>query len=126
MTVIQKQSRRSASGAIKSTYRKSRQYEHGRESYKPVIGKTKIKSIRVIGGNEKLKALTFETANVFVPKDKKAKVVAIKNVLENPANVNFVRRNILTKGAIIETEVGKAKITSRPGQCGVVNAVLVE
>ena len=37
-----------------------------------------------------------------------------------------VRRNILTKGAIIETDAGKAKITNRPGQEGTVNAVLVE
>ncbi len=52
--------------------------------------------------------------------------VEIETVLENPANPNYVQRNILTKGAIISTEKGKAKITSRPGQDGVVNAVLIE
>jgi small subunit ribosomal protein S8e len=46
-------------------------------------------------------------------------------VTENPANKNFVRRNILTKGAVVATDLGKAKITSRPGQDGEVNAILL-
>ncbi|MEK6949175.1 MAG: 30S ribosomal protein S8e, partial [Nanoarchaeota archaeon] len=49
----------------------------------------------------------------------------IKTISGNPANRHFVRRNIMTKGAIIETEKGKARITSRPGQDGAVNAVLI-
>ena len=51
--------------------------------------------------------------------------VKIKTIIENQANRNFVRRNIMNKGAIIDTEIGKAKITSRPGQDGTVNAILV-
>jgi small subunit ribosomal protein S8e len=47
-------------------------------------------------------------------------------VVENPANPHYVRRNILTKGAIVETEFGKARIISRPGQHGVINGVLVK
>ncbi|RLF79472.1 30S ribosomal protein S8e, partial [Thermococci archaeon] len=43
-----------------------------------------------------------------------------------PANRQYVRRNIITKGAIIQTEIGKAIVTSRPGQDGVVNAVLIK
>jgi small subunit ribosomal protein S8e len=49
----------------------------------------------------------------------------IENVEENTANPNFVRRNLLTKGAIIKTSVGRAKIVSRPGQHGVINAILL-
>ncbi|MBP2146305.1 ribosomal protein S8E [Methanofollis sp. W23] len=45
---------------------------------------------------------------------------------ENPADINYVRRNLLTKGAIIKTEIGRARVRSRPGQDGVVNAVLIE
>ena len=47
------------------------------------------------------------------------------NVIENKANPNYVRRNIITKGAIVETSAGKAKVTSRPGQDGVINGVLI-
>ena len=52
--------------------------------------------------------------------------VKLLNVIENSANPNYVRRNIITKGAIVETELGHAKVTSRPGQDGVVNGVIVE
>ena len=79
-----------------------------------------------MGGNSKLRVLSYETANIYVPSEKKYKVAKISSVIENQANVNFVRRNILTKGTVIQTELGKAKITSRPGQDGVVNAVLTE
>ncbi len=86
---------------------------------------TRKRSLRVIGGNQKQRLLSSETANILDPKTKKHKVVKIKSVVDNPANRNYIRRNILTKGAVIETELGKAKITSRPGQQGSVSAVLV-
>jgi small subunit ribosomal protein S8e len=50
----------------------------------------------------------------------------IENVVENPANTNYARRNIVTKGAIVETSEGRARVTSRPGQSGQVNAVLLD
>jgi len=46
-------------------------------------------------------------------------------VVRNPVNVDYDRRRIITKGAIIGTSLGEAVITSRPGHNGVVNAVLV-
>jgi small subunit ribosomal protein S8e len=51
--------------------------------------------------------------------------VVIETVEENGANPNYVRRNLLTKGAVIRTEVGRARIISRPGQDGVINAILM-
>jgi small subunit ribosomal protein S8e len=60
------------------------------------------------------------------PENNVCKKVAISNVIGNDANKHYIRRNIITKGAIIETELGKAKVTSRPGQDGVVNAVLIK
>jgi small subunit ribosomal protein S8e len=50
----------------------------------------------------------------------------IETVEQNGANPNYVRRNLLTKGAIIRTEIGRARIVSRPGQDGVINAVLLQ
>ncbi len=90
------------------------------------IGARKVKTVRTVGGNKKSKILRAEKVNVYDPKTKKYEVVEIKNVVENPANSQYVRRNLMTKGAIIETPKGKAKITSRPGQEAVLNAVLVE
>jgi len=63
-------------------------------------------------------------ANVCIGNEtKRAKILS---VIENKANPNLVRQNIITKGCIIETEIGKARVTSRPGQHGIINAVLIE
>ncbi|MEM3408367.1 MAG: 30S ribosomal protein S8e [Candidatus Micrarchaeia archaeon] len=76
------------------------------------------------GGSKKIVALYAAYANVVMP-DGKIKRAKIKSVLDSPNNPNYKRMNIITKGVIIETEVGKAKVTSRPGQDGVVNAKIV-
>jgi small subunit ribosomal protein S8e len=67
-----------------------------------------------------------EYANVTDPKSGKTKKVKILDVEENPANIDFSRRKIITRGAVINTEAGKAKVTSRPGQSGIVNAILIK
>ena len=69
--------------------------------------------------------LKCEFANVADPKSGTTKTVKIITVRNNPANPFYARRNITTKGAVIETELGDAVVTSRPGQEGIVNAVLV-
>jgi len=50
----------------------------------------------------------------------------IKNVVETPSNRFLARQNILTKGTIVETDLGKVKITNRPSQDGIVNGILIE
>ena len=112
-------------GKIKKHRKKKRKYELGRESVEIKVGKQKIKKIRTKGGGEKIRLLSAEYANVFDQKTKKAEKTKIISVIENPANVHYVRRNVITKGAIIKTELGNARVTSRPGQSGVVNAVLI-
>ena len=78
-----------------------------------------------MGSNRKVRLLSADTANLFDTKTKKYEQVKIKTIVDNPADRHFVRRNIMTKGTVIETEKGKARITSRPGQDGSVNAVLI-
>ncbi len=81
------------------------------------------KKKRGMGGGKKVKAKVVAYANVEVEKGK-FKKVAIQSVLESN-NPDYTRRNIIVKGAIIQTEIGKAVVTSRPGQDGVVNAKLL-
>jgi len=69
--------------------------------------------------------MTSDVAFVVDPKSGKTTKTEIISVVENQANIHYVRRNIMNKGAIIETKIGKAKITSRPGQSGNINAVLI-
>lgn len=73
----------------------------------------------------KVKLLKGKYACVTNPKTGKTEKVEIQRVVKNPANVDYDRRGVITKGAIIETPAGLARVTSRPGQDGVINAVSV-
>lgn len=126
MGVWQGKSRRKKTGGRRIYARSKRKHEIGPERQFTHVGATKAKSYRTRGGNTKVRLLEVESANVYVPKDKVTKKSRILTVKTNPANPNYVQRNILNKGATIETELGVARITSRPGQDGVVNARLVE
>ena len=84
--------------------------------------RTKISRVR--GGNKIHSLIGASHANIN--SGKKTYKVKIKSVLENPASRHFVRQNVITKGAIIDTEKGKARVTSRPSKDNIVNAVLVK
>ena len=124
--IVQGRSRRKKTGGLYHPYRKKKKYEMGRETIYVKVGEERKKIIRTRGGNIKVRLLSTDIANVFDPETGKSFKVKIKGVVENPANPHFVRRNIITKGCVIETEKGRAKVTSRPAQDGVVNAVLLK
>jgi len=106
--------------------RKKRRYEFGSAPLHTLIGKEERVVVKTKGGGAKVKAVKAEFANVLNPADKSVKKVKILDIVSNAANPHFVRRGILTKGAIIKTELGNARVTSRPSQHGVVNAVILE
>ena len=124
MAICQGKSTRSPSGARRVANRGKRKCELGRESAETRLGDKNLRKIRTRGGNEKLRLAGDNKINVIA--DGKAQIVEIYGVVENKANPNYVRRNIITKGAVVETEIGKARVTSRPGQDGVINGVLIE
>jgi small subunit ribosomal protein S8e len=78
-----------------------------------------------MGGNEKLKLFSVSRINVTDPSTHETKNVEILGFEENPASKDLNRRHVLTKGAIVDTELGKVRITSRPGQQSVLNGVLI-
>jgi small subunit ribosomal protein S8e len=93
----------------------------------PKLGENDVRYVeRVRGGNVKIRIKEVRYANVFIPKEKKCVKARILSILSTPANVDYARHNFIVKGAVIQTEVGKAVVTSRPGQDGVVNAVVIE
>jgi len=124
MAVWQDRSQTKKTGGKTRSYRKSRKYDLGSKFSEPEVGNQKVIVKDVRGGNQKSVAKRSETVNLSV--NGEVKKVEIESVEENDANPNYVRRSILTKGTIIETGEGTARITSRPGQDGVVNAKLVE
>ncbi len=125
MALWQGNSKRSKSGRRIRYARGKRKFEIGRESQLTIIGKQSLKKVRTLGDNRKTRVKTTDIAYVVDPKSKKTKKTEIVSVAENSANIHYVRRNIINKGAIIETKLGKAKVTSRPGQTGTVNAILL-
>ncbi|MFH1105998.1 MAG: 30S ribosomal protein S8e [Candidatus Aenigmatarchaeota archaeon] len=105
---------------------KKKKMQRGAEPALTKIGKKKIRFNRMRGGSFKLTLASAEIANVIDHATGKIQKAKILSVFENHANPHFVRRNIITKGAIITTDIGKARVTSRPGQDGAVNAVLIK
>ncbi|MDO5848706.1 MAG: 30S ribosomal protein S8e [Methanobrevibacter sp.] len=126
MAISQGKSTRSPSGARNKANRGKRKAQLGREPAETRVDEKKLRKIRTRGGNEKLRLATGNKINVTNPDTNKTQVLDIIGVVENTANPNYVRRNIITKGAIVETPEGNAKVTSRPGQDGVINGVLIK
>ncbi|MBI2667801.1 30S ribosomal protein S8e [Candidatus Woesearchaeota archaeon] len=126
MTIIQSRPKRKKTGGKYIDYRKKRKYESGNPPTHTKLGDRRTSTERTMGGYKKFRVLSDNIANVYDPKSKKYIKLKINTIVESPANRHFVRRNIMTKGTIIETEKGKAKITNRPGQDNIINAVLME
>lgn len=124
MAVSQFRSRKKVTGG-KYRYRVKKKKNLGNLPVFTKLAKRKLKLSRGRSGIKKQKLLQEEVANVCDPKTKKNFKLKILNIVENPADRHFVRRNIITKGAIIKTEKGEARVTSRPGQHGAINAVLI-
>ncbi len=115
--------RKRTGGKIKIA-RKKRKYELGNLPTLTKIGEEKREVEEGKGGNKKVRVLSASFVNVSIKgKSEKLKILEI---VENKANPHFVRMGIITKGAIVKTEKGLVKITSRPGQHGVVNGILIE
>jgi small subunit ribosomal protein S8e len=120
---------RSVRRATGGRYRPSqgkRRSEIGSAPAETHIGEDRRKVIRSFGGNPKVRAMRALYANVANRANGEIRKAVIETVEENGANPNYVRRNLLTKGAVIRTEAGRARIISRPGQDGVINAILIE
>ncbi len=127
MAVYHGRSKKTKTGAKRHPHgKKKRKALMGRQYIAVTVGSTEKKRVRTMGGGQKVKLKTIEYANVLDPETKRYQKAKIISVVENNADRNYARRNIITKGAIIETELGKAKVISRPGQDGAVNAVLVK
>ncbi len=105
--------------------RGKRKYETGREQSDTTIADVKTKKVETQGGNYKMRLLRGNIASVSDPKTGTTKKVKIETVKENKANLHYTRRNIITRGAVIKTELGEAKVVNRPGQDGAINAVLL-
>jgi small subunit ribosomal protein S8e len=111
-------------GGRRRPKRDRRKHELGSEPTETQVGDTELKTVDARGGQTKIRAIRSDRASVAA--DGEVVAAEITDVVENPADPNYARRNIITRGAIIETTEGQAKVTSRPGQDGQINAVRLD
>ena len=122
----QGKSRRKFTGGRRIASKGKRKSELGREAAEPHLDETRRKNVDTLGGNRKVRLLRCNMVNVTDPSNNTTRQVSIETVVDNESNKHYIRRNILSRGGIVRTEIGNARITSRPGQDGVVNAVLIK
>lgn len=127
MAIIRGRSKRKPSGGrYKRVIEKKRKYKLARSSLLTKLEDRRLKLSRKKGSGMRYGLYSENSINVYDPAQKKYSVLVIKTIIENPANRHYVRRNIMTKGTIVETEKGKVLITSRPGQSNRINGILLQ
>jgi len=112
-------------GGRRHPLRTRRKYEIDRYPNEPINGAQVTITRRVRGNNRKtaLKSIDFVNLAAEGAKVKKTKIL---KVIENTTNNDYKRRGIITKGAILEIQEGKCRVVSKPGQNGIVNAILLK
>ncbi|MCX6649595.1 MAG: 30S ribosomal protein S8e [Candidatus Bathyarchaeota archaeon] len=116
--------KRKASGGKKRPYRAHRIYEQGRHPVETIEGEQKLKTVSGRAGIEKIKIVRANVVNVSDPTTGKTEKLDILDVISNPANADYNRRGVITKGTIVRTEKGLARVISRPGQTGALSAII--
>ncbi len=117
--------KRKNTGGRRRPSRSKRSFEQGSRPAETILGERTFRERRGLGGKKSIVLLRVNEINVSDPKTKRTQKVKIEEVLENPANVDYNRRGVITRGTIVKTQLGNVKVTSRPGQSGVVNGILV-
>ncbi len=125
MTFWQGRSSRKMTGGKYRQARRKRRHELGSDPVLTKLGEERKKVERTFGGHQKIKLLSTNIVNMYDPETKTMKKVKIITVKENRADPHFVQRNIINRGAVVLTEAGLVRITSRPGQDGVLNGILI-
>ena len=116
--------KRKLTGGKTKRFRSRRAFEQDGYAAETLLGKTQNYRRRTRGGSLKTSLRSAEFVNLLDASGV-TKKVKISRVLRNPANRDYERRGVITKGALIDTELGNARVTSRPAQDGVINAVLI-
>ncbi len=120
---IENLTKRKPTGGRSRPSRGRRAYEKDGYAIEPLVGPASSRQIFRRGGRTTSGVIRADWANVSDPSGKatRSKIIRVK---KSPANRDYERRGVITRGAILETEAGEAVVTSRPTADGVVNAVL--
>ena len=116
--------RKHTGGRIKHT-RGRRSDEKDTFSVDTLLGDHSVRIKNSRGGNIKVSLVTDNSVNVIDKSTNTIKKTSINRVLKNPSNRDYERRGVITRGAILDTELGKVRVLSRPGQTGIINGILI-
>ncbi|MFX1561367.1 MAG: 30S ribosomal protein S8e [Promethearchaeota archaeon] len=125
MGVWHRRSTRTASGARLRRFRSRRKHQMGRTPTETLMGEAKRRTIDSRRKAKKTPGLRLNQVNVTDPSKNVTFRAELQDVEKNEANMDYQRRKVITRGTIIKTSKGRAKVTSRPGQDGIINAVLI-
>lgn len=111
---------------MRKPHHKKKKYEMGGVWVRTKVGEEKQLTSKTRGGRIKCKLGSAQFVNLTDKDTKKCVRSKITGIISNTANPHYVRRGFLTAGAVVSTDHGNARITSRPGQDGSLNAVLLK
>ncbi|ORD99747.1 RS8B [Hepatospora eriocheir] len=141
--------KKSNSGAKRNKMQKKRKNMMGRQPSNTKIGETRVKALRVRGGNYKQRALRLNSGEFLLKSGNMKANVNIEQVIYHPSNNDLVRTNTLTKSSVVKIaaepfvdEINKLSderlsnladkgfvygiVTSRPGQVGCANGYVLQ
>ncbi|MHA1943053.1 MAG: 30S ribosomal protein S8e [Candidatus Thorarchaeota archaeon] len=125
MGIWHRRSTRTSTGARLKKLRSKRKHQMGRDPTETLMGEPKRITINSRSKAKKTPALRLTHVNVTDSEKNVTFRAELQDVEKNPANMDYQRRKVITRGTIIKTSKGRARVTSRPGQDGILNAVLV-
>ncbi|TET10867.1 MAG: 30S ribosomal protein S8e [Candidatus Thorarchaeota archaeon] len=125
MGIWHRRSTRTSTGARLRQLRSKRKHQMGRDPTETLMGEPKRITIDSRRKAKKTPALRLTQVNVTDPAKNVTSRAELQDVEKNPANMDYQRRKVITRGTIIKTSKGRARVTSRPGQDGILNAVLI-
>ena len=117
--------KRKETGGKRRPYRGRKAYESDDYAFETAVGETVRSPKRARGGSWNFGLRYANVANVYDPSARKTVKTEIVRVTANPANREYERSGVITRGATIETKLGKARVTSKPSDDGVVNGILI-
>jgi small subunit ribosomal protein S8e len=120
------QNKRKITGGKRKAYRTKRRAESGRYTAETQVNERELRVLSARGGTTKLRLLSDKFANITVQSERRTEKTEILRVVHNPTSADYDRRRIITKGAIIATKLGEAVVSSRTGQDGIINALLLK
>ncbi|MEM3670850.1 MAG: 30S ribosomal protein S8e [Thermoprotei archaeon] len=126
MSYYQGNDNRRITGSVKAFNRGKRKFELGGHFTASSLAQKEVVAADAgRGGTVRLRLLKANMVNV-VESGGASKRVKVDSIVRTPANLEYARRGIVTKGTIVRTELGEVRITSKPGRHGVLNGVLIK